>query len=478
MNNRRHFLKKIGLASIGFAGLSNLGISQQNNTTKNSYKLNTRNLILHDGWDVIVVGGGPSGCAAAISSAREGAKTLLIEATGVLGGMGTSGLVPAWTPFSDGEKIIYKGIAEKIFWESKKGVPHEPDTKLDWVSINPEYLKRIYDKQVLAAGVNVLFFSFLSGVEMIDNKIDAILVSNKNGISVYKSKIFVDCTGDGDLSAWAGAAFNKGDEQGKLMPATHCFALSNVDSYHYTYGENLYAGNKKSPIWEILKDGKYSLIKDAHACNNFTGPGVVGFNAGHVFDVDSTNPESISNAMFYGREMAEQFSQALKEYSPNAFGNSFLTVTAPLMGIRESRIIEGDYKLTLKDWIDKKSFDDEIGRNCYFIDIHLVEEDQKKITKENYEKLKVEPYKKGESHGIPYRCLTPKGIKNLLIAGRSISTERTVQGSTRVQPVCLVTGEAAGMAAAHAAKSTTKDVHKIDISFLRKRLKDEGQNII
>ena len=128
-------------------------------------------------------------------------------------------------------------------------------------------------------------------------------------------------------------------------------------------------------------------------------------------------------------------------------------------------VIEGDYIFTVDDWRQRKSFEDEIGRNCYYIDIHS----GKHIP---------EHYKKGESHGIPYRCLTPKGIKNLLTTGRCISTDEQAFGSTRVMPCCLVTGEAAGMAAMHAVKQTKNDVHKIDTLYLRKRLKEEGQLIL
>ena len=108
-------------------------------------------------WDVIVVGGGPAGCTAATAAAREGAKTLLIEATGQLGGMGTTGMIPAWCPFSDGEKIIYRGLAEKVFRAAKKGVPHEPADKLDWVSINPEQLMTVYDDMVCSKMELALF---------------------------------------------------------------------------------------------------------------------------------------------------------------------------------------------------------------------------------------------------------------------------------------------------------------------------------
>ncbi len=390
--------------------------------------------------------------------------------------MGTAGLVPAWTPFSDGEQIVYRGLAQKIFFESKKGVPHEPDDKLNWVSINPEYLKRVYDDMVTEAGVKILFFSQLAGVEMKDaQNVDAVLVSNKAGLIAYQAKVYVDCTGDGDLSVWAGAKFTKGDVNGELMPATHCFVLSNVDSYNYKYGVNLHADNKNSPMWEVVRSGKFPLIKDAHMCQNFIGPDTIGFNAGHLWNVDNTNPDSISDAMLVGRKLVNQIHQALREYDSSAFAQSFLAASGFVMGIRETRIIEGNYKLSMQDWIERKTFDDEIGRNFYFIDIHHAQRELEKINQAGFFNTLSHSYGKGESHGIPYRCLVPKGLNNVLMAGRCISTDRIVQGSTRIMAACLVTGEAAGMAAAMTSKKTDKNTNSLDVQQLRNRLKEMGQ---
>ncbi|MFT3751717.1 MAG: FAD-dependent oxidoreductase [Paludibacter sp.] len=489
--NRRSFIKVSGMLTLATAVPFMSSSAQTKDQIKSLFPNNGKSLNLKktkiqldDQWDVIVVGGGPAGCAAAISAAREGAKTLLVEGMGCLGGMGTSGLVPAWTPFSDGEKRIYRGIAGKVFDESKKGVPFEPADKTDWVAINPEWLKLVYDRMLADAHVSVLFFSHLASVEMKNDKeVDAIVVSNKSGLTAYRAKVYVDCTGDGDLATWAGASFTRGNAKGIPMPSTHCFEIvnlnvnpSNIDSFN-----SLYGGNKTSPVWEIVASGKYPAIKDAHLCINYIGPNAVGLNAGHLFEVDSTNPRSLSDAMFQGREIAYQYLAALKEFRPSVFKEAFLVNTGQLMGIRESRIIEGDYKLTLKDWMARATFPDEIGRNNYFIDIHNSREEIDKVLKEkNFENNlgRPEPYKWGESHGIPYRCLTPKGLKNVLVAGRCISTEQIVQGSVRVQSACLVTGEAAGMAAVHALRNHRNDVHAVDVPHLRKRLKEEGQYLL
>lgn len=457
--NRRNFLKASGMLA---AAAMTPGFVTAGNRDKEISILKKQKVSVNDNWDVIVVGGGPAGCAAAVSAAREGSKTLIIESLGQLGGLGTAGMVPAWCPFSDGEKIIYRGLAERVFRESQKGVPHEPVDKLDWVSINPEYLMTVYDNMVLEAGVKVLFFSQVAAVEMAaDDTIDALVVANKAGLTAFRAKVYIDCTGDGDVAAWAGANYFKGDADGGLQKSTLCFSLANVDTYNYITGPNLHWMNPNSASIQAMKSGRYPLI-DKHCCSNLVNPDVVQFNAGHIEIKDTTNPWQLSDAMFEGRKIAVQHVDMLKEFRPETFGSAFLAKTATIPGIRDSRRIEGDYIFTAEDWRARRQFDDEIGRNAYFIDIH----------KAGYEE---EHYNRGESHGIPYRCLTPKGLKNVIVAGRCISTDEYSFGSLRVMPCCLVTGEAAGLAASLATIQSKNDVHKIDVQHLRRRLKEEGQ---
>lgn len=422
-----------------------------------SVRLKQSKVRLDSSWDVIVVGGGPGGCTAAIAAAREGAKVLLIEATGQLGGMGTAGMVPAWCPFSDGEKIIYRGLAERIFNESKKGVPHEPKGKLDWVNINPEYLMRVYDRMVTESGASVLFFSRVAAVEKsADDTVDAIIVANQLGLTAFRAKVFVDATGNGDLSVWAGATYMK---SGVLQDSTLCFALANVNGDKY-YG-GLHSDNKQSPIHKVVgPDGKYPLTGH-HFCMNLIGPNVVQFNAGHIH-VDTTDTRSVTEAMMTGRQVAQQYLEACKEACPEIFGNAFVVKTASLLGMRDGRRIVGDYVFTKEDWNARRTFEDEIGRNSYYLDVH----------KSGFKPVH---YKKGDSHGIPYRCLTPKGLRNVLTAGRCISTDEEAFGSLRVMPPCLVTGEAAGAAAAIAIQQSRCDVHAVDVQYLRRLLRTEGQ---
>lgn len=459
MTSRRKFIQQVG----AYAAATTIpGIGMAQSTRKQNMLKNRTSIPVDSNWDVIVVGGGPSGCTAAIASAREGARTLLIEATGVLGGMGTSGMVPCWCPFTDGEKIIYRGLAEKIFNASRKGVPHVPADRIDWVDINPECLTRVYDTMVSEAGVKVLFHSRVAQVEKSANdRVDAVVVANKNGLTAFRAKVFVDATGDGDLARWAGADFMKSDE---LQSSTLCFALAGVDTYAFRFDSpNIQSDDKNSPIRRGINEGKYPKSM-GHICLNLIGPDVVQFNAGHI-ECDPTDPWKLSNAMMDGRQLAEDFLTVFREVAPKAFANAFVVRTAALLGVRDGRRITGDYIFTGDDWRQRRQFDDEIGRNCYYIDIH---------------KSGAVPvhYKRGESHGIPYRCLTPRGLSNVLVAGRCISTDEEAFGSLRVMPPCLVTGEAAGMAAAISMGSARPNVHNIDVSHLRKRLLEEGQYLL
>ncbi len=442
------------------------------------YALKTSDVPLDDSWDVIVVGGGPAGCTAAASAAREGARTLLIEATGSLGGMGTSGLVPAWCPFTDKERIIYGGMAERVLKETMAGMPHVPADSYDWTPIDPERLKRVYDDLVTEHGAEVLFNAMVTGVETDGaGRVDALLVASKAGLTAYRADVYVDCSGDGDVAVWAGAEYEKGDDEGDLQPASHCFVIGNVDMYGYLHCGNVKYRPGPPIIDEIVASGKYPEIPDTHACNNIVGPGAVGFNAGHIWDVDNTDPFSVSRGLMQGRRIAAAFRDALAEFFPAAFGNGFLAGTGNLLGIRETRRIIGDYCLTLDDFVARRSFPDEICRNCYFVDVHHKQTEAARYTDDtdgSWTKNRHIGLGPGESHGIPYRCLTPKGLKNVLVAGRCISTDRPVQGSTRVMPVCLAMGEAAGMAAARAGHGVEADVRSVDVDRLRSDLREAG----
>ncbi len=432
-----------------------------------------REIELENQYDVIVAGGGPAGCAAAAAAARYGAKTLLIESSAALGGMGTNGLVPAWCPFSDKEKVIYRGIALEVFEKLKSQMEFIAPSRVDWVAISSEKLKCVYDDLVIQSGVHVWFNTFVCDAQRNTDKVEYIIVSNKNGIKALSAKIFIDTTGDGDMAAYAGAEFEKGNDDGALQAATLCFKMANIDTSNFDTTV-LPPESEKSPIYDILKSGKYPDIIDEHLCCSMVDEGVLGFNAGHILDMDTENVEKLSEGMMLGRRIAEQYRDALAEFMPDVFAEACIVSTATVMGTRESRRIKGDYRLTADDYLARRTFSDEIARNCYFLDVHA----SGKRTAMNVEERKkfvgdCSRYKPGESHGIPFGSLIPAGFDNMLVAGRIISCDRQVFGSIRVMPCCLTTGEAAGTAAAMAA-ALQIGVHEINVNELRAVLKKNG----
>ena len=429
--------------------------------------------------DVAVIGGGPAGCAAAITAAEAGARVILVERTGMLGGMGTAGKVPAWCPFTDRKQQIHRGLADRILAASKAATPHVPSKSLDWVPIDDEALKRIYDEATLAAGVRVRFDSLLVDVVRDANgRVEQAILADKGGLRACRARVFVDATGDADLVARCGVPVHHGDDAGgELMPASMCFTLANVRGFETQTLPPLKwtrEGESLPVIRRIRQDPRFSAIPDEHICLAWSGPGCVGFNAGHIFHVDNTDPESISRAMVEGRRLAAVYRDALAAYVPEQFSDCHLVDTGPLIGVRETRRIVADYELTIEDYLARRSFADEICRNAYFVDRHLLSSEL--ADGANWETKvhgRAQKYAPGESHGIPFRCLCPRDLVNVLAAGRCIGTDRTVNGSVRVMPVCLNTGEAAGLAAARAAEGDG-DIHAIDVEKLRAALRERG----
>ncbi|GAF69627.1 unnamed protein product [marine sediment metagenome] len=386
--------------------------------------------------------------------------------------MGTSGLVPAWCPFTDGTRFIYGELAKQVFERCKAGMPHIPkDSIHGHITLDGERLKRVYDDMVSTAGAHILFNTRLAAVESdLHGEVETIILANKSSLTAYRAGVYVDCTGDADLAAWAGAEYDKGDQDGAMQPVTHCCIISNVDTEALSRAPRLNHSNPDSPGWDMVQDDGFPLIRDCGICAHVIGPRTVGFNALHQWDIDNTDPASTSQGLITGRKIAEQFHRALKKYCPDAFADSYLVTTAPLLGIRETRRIIGDYVLTFDDFKARRSFRDEIARNCYYIDIHPAKEEMPEAIRQRHDPTDRYFYGKGESHGIPYRCLTPRGLRNVIVAGRCISTDRTVQGSIRVMPACLCMGEAAGTAAAMAA-AASGDVHAIHAYELRSKLR-------
>ena len=394
-------------------------------------------------FDVIVAGGGPAGISAALASARAGAKTLLLEAGGALGGMATLGLVSKYAPLSDKNgRVIYRGITREIVTRYKTEA-EIPEEKWDWIPIYPEVLKRLLDDMAAEAGVTVRFGTRVCGVKQEEGVVKAVLTSSEEGLTEYTAKTYVDATGNGDLAFYAGAPFEDGALDGARQPASLCFVIA---GYRKEFVTETLSSNPRDGLWARIKaSGKYPLLFK-HFIPSFMGEDVILVNGGHLGDVDPADPASLTRAYVLGRKVAAQYLEALKDFLPEAFADAVLVETAPAMGIREGRRIKGDYTLTAEDYLARRRFEDEVTENCYWLDCHGVGGKGKLEVP-----VEKRHYAPGETHGIPFRCLLPKGLSNVLVAGRCASFDRNVFASTRVMPNCMAMGEAAGLCAALAS---------------------------
>lgn len=422
----------------------------------------TKNLEIRYHADVMVIGGGPAGVVAAIAAARCGKKVLLVEATGALGGLGTTGMVPAYATFSDGVNMLCDGIGMEIRRRVSKTVA--PETY--WTPIDAEELKRTYDALVQEAGVEVLFFTTLADVIVSGRHVECAVLTSKRGLCAATADVFVDCSGDGMLAALAGGEFELGDENGAVMPPTVCSLWAGVDPKQYS------GVSVAEHLEPAIADGVFTFA-DRHLTGLFPkDTETYGGNIGHIFDTDCLDETSMTQAMMWGRKSMEEYLKFYREYVPGC-DHIELVATAPLLGVRESRRIKCDYMLGVQDFLERACFEDEIGRYCYPVDIHVMNTDEEEYKRFLEEYNKSLHYEKGESYGIPYRSLIPVSFDNVLTAGRCMGTDRQMEASIRVMPGCYITGQAAGIAAAMACDAGD-DVRSVDVKKLQKALAEDG----
>ena len=422
--------------------------------------------------DVFVAGGGPAGMAAAITARRQGRSVFLAEAQSCFGGMGTAGLVCVQMCFGDGEHF-WGGFGQEIF-EALYARNATPDPLSDhirhqWLhTFRPEGLKTIYDDLMVDAGVDFTFNTTVTSILSQNGHITHCICWGKGGFFAVEAKVFVDCTGDADLAAWAGAPYLKGDEKGQMMPGTLCTQWSGIDWQVAFPGES----NKAQELLpQAIQDGVFTT-PDYHLPGIFRNGPEHGFgNLVHEFGVDGTDPHSVTRALLHGRKYQAEYETFYKTYT-RGFEKMILVATGSMLGIRETRRILGDYTLCLEDFKNRAVFADEIGRYAYSVDLHAAtaDEDAFKMMWRDFTEFK---YGKGDSYGIPYRALLPQHVDNLLVAGRCISTDRCMLASVRVMTGCYITGQAAGMAAAIAAEQglTTRQV---PIAKLQQKLGEAG----
>ncbi|MCS7462527.1 FAD-dependent oxidoreductase [Paenibacillus doosanensis] len=439
------------------------------NTVKKTVTVPSQNLEVSYTPDVVVIGGGASGVAAAIAAARNGASTLLIEQRGYLGGMGTAALVPAFCPYTDGQKPVIRGIGldllEKMKIEAGEDFMSRYKDLLDWVPIDVETLKRVYDREVLASGAKILFHTVADQVLLEGDRISGLVISNKSGRSVVQAKLYIDASGDADLAALAGVPFQVGGDQGELQPGTMCYVVTGADRARFKQflEETGERGQLERTVTEAQKNGDLPDGRKRISGMAWITDSIVGFNFGHIFGIDGTKAEDLTRAAIEGRQLIDTQIRFLRKYVPG-FEHIHLVHSGDQVGIRETRRIQGDYTLVVEDFLSMRTFEDDIARNSYFIDIHLANASST---------MTIKHLPKGESHGVPYRCMLPQGKSNLIVAGRSVSSDRPVQGSLRVMPNCFAMGEAAGIAAAMAG-SAGVGFREVSIPELQRRLIEQG----
>jgi hypothetical protein len=411
------------------------------------------------GYDVVVVGGGPGGFAAAVSAGRAGAKVLLIEREGCLGGGMTTMLVNPFMPFTTSAgpdnnppaRIVNAGIFTEL---RERLQPFSQEGYRNQQCFDDEAAKFILDQFIQEAGVQVLFHAALYDVQAQAGRVQAVLLAHNGGPIRVAGKVFIDSTGDALLADRAGAEVMFGNEQGAVMPMTLNFMVGGVDMACLPKFTDLQkqaaAGSGDNP----------PLINTNLSCWSYCRAGNIQFNAIRVTG-NTIDPIDLSNAEVDARMRVQNFVAWLRAKVP-AFGNCYLLKTGSHIGIRESRRIRGDYMLTNADFTGHAMFDDAIACCSYDIDIHGQAQGQTTIIR----------LPAGGYYQIPYRCLTPVGLDNLLVASRSISADVAAHSSLRIMPPVMNIGEAAGFAAALSLPAG--DVRKIDIKQLQKKIIANG----
>lgn len=451
-------------------------------------------------FDVVVLGGGASGVAAAAAAAKNGRKTLLVEAGSMLGGELLSGMSIDGLLNARGEYVC-GGISDELLEECRTmngfvGPIHD-FRLICYVCVDPEVMKIAVMRVLARYGVTPWMYTLAEDVVTAGGRVTGLVVVNKGGRTLVTADYFIDCSGDGDLAAMAGAPYELGAPDGELQPLSLMFRMSNVENgpllafardnpASLAVGESDYirAGRTDAELaMEIYKQGQPSVffksdgpfLKGAiergelaptalimimptsvarkEVCVNTTrvAENIVGMDAA-----------AVSRTMATLMEQVWDCAEFLKRKLPG-FENAQFAGLAPRIGIRETRRIMGDYVLTLEDAVGAKKHPDCIAKGAHHVDIHQDGVRQVRIAIGN-----------GGSYDIPFQCLLPRRLDNVMVAGRCLSATREGMGTARMMGPCMAMGQAAGTAAAMCIDKALPGVRSLSIRELQQRLREQG----
>jgi len=376
-----------------------------------------REIPVIDEADVLVVGGGTAGLPAAIAAGRQGANVLLLERYGHVGGASTGGLVI--TLPDDRQGVITRELEQRLLAVGGAAIMDN-----NWLAWCPEKTKWMGLRLLEEANVRMLLHAWCVGCTTAGDNIDSVIIESKAGRQAIKAKVVVDCTGDADVAAFAGAPYVKGDETGQMRDVTMMFMMANVDKEAHLANE-----------WsEEPPERMHGAVTDIY-------PGQLNVWGGKIGDIDGTNPWDLTKAENELRKRIFEW-EACARRCRRGYENAYVSMTSPQLGVRETRRIVGDYSVSKADWDAKTVFPDHVGF-AY------------------------------EEKSLPYRSLLPRETEGLLVAGRCISHERDILDPVRLVPPCMVTGFAAGTAAAIAAKQEVSP-RQLDLGPLQAALKGAG----
>lgn len=419
-------------------------------------------------YDLIVVGGGFAGTAAAIEAARSGVKVLLVDKYNCLGGAAANCLVnPFMNYWTRDEKNEKKYLAGDLFLEIVEKLKESDALLENERNFDEEILKLILNRMCIESGVVLLFNTTVTDVRVEDGRIVSLSALGKSKKLELVADNYIDATGDGELSMMAGCEYKLGRAADSLcQPMTLCFRMSGVDVEEYRKLRDRQGGGEEPTINELYREyQKKGLIKNPRenvliffSLHDST----LHFNTTRIVKLDPTDPFDVTRAEIEAREQVFEMHKFLRDSFP-CFKNSRVLSTALQIGIRESRKIVGEYTLTEEDILSLCRFDDAIAVSNYEIDIHNPEGAGTRIHR----------FAQGEWYEIPYRCLIPKGIKNMLVAGRCISSTHEAQASYRIMPYCCEIGQAAGAAMGLALRDGIEP-RAINVKELQANLREKG----